>query len=106
MDFEIIWSRFSESQLDEIFDYYLNVAGLKIATKIITEIIISTDILRSEPELGQIDLMLEDKIIRYRYLVQGNHKIIYSVDKENNFIKIADVFDTRQNPTKIKREKN
>jgi len=30
-------------------------------------------------------------------------QIIYSVDQENIFIKIADVFDTRQNPIKIHR---
>lgn len=84
----------------KFFEYYLNVAGSKIATKIITQIIISADILKNDPELGQVELMLENKTIRYRYIVQGNYKIIYSVDKENNFIQIADVFDTRQNPTK------
>lgn len=105
MNFEVIWSRFSENQLDEIFDYYQNVANTKVATKIIRQIILSTDVLKTEPESGQIELMLENKVIRYRYLVNGNYKIIYSVDKENQHIKIADVFDVRQNPIKIKREK-
>jgi mRNA-degrading endonuclease RelE of RelBE toxin-antitoxin system len=41
----------------------------------------------------------------YRYIVCGNYKIIYSVDIEEQLIKIADVFDTRQNPIKIKRNK-
>ena len=34
-----------------------------------------------------------------------NYKIIYSVDIELKLIKVADVFDTRQNPIKIKRNK-
>lgn len=41
----------------------------------------------------------------YRYLVCDNYKISYSVDVELKLIKIADVFDTRQNPVKMKRTK-
>ena len=40
-----------------------------------------------------------------KYLVFKNYKLIYSADTENGFIKIADIFDTRQNPTKLQRTK-
>lgn len=51
----------------------------------------------------QIEDLLIDRKDGYRYIVCGNYKIIYSVDIELKLIKIADVFDTRQNPIKIKR---
>lgn len=66
----------------------------------------------SEPEklikasfIGQEEELLKQRKIGYRYLVFKNYKLIYSVDTENGFIKIADVFDTRQNPPKLKRIK-
>lgn len=53
----------------------------------------------------QIEDLLIDREDDYRYIVCDNYKIIYSVDIELQLIKIADVFDTRQNPITIKRNK-
>ena len=53
----------------------------------------------------QIEDLLVDRDHIYRYIVCDNYKIIYSVNIELKLIKIADVFDTRQNPIKIKRIK-
>tara|TARA_R110002020_G_scaffold47905_5_gene136870 strand:- start:7625 stop:7810 length:186 start_codon:yes stop_codon:yes gene_type:complete len=57
------------------------------------------------PQIGQEEELPIQREILYRYLVYKNYKLIYSVDTENGFIKIADVFDTRQNPPKLKRTK-
>ncbi len=57
------------------------------------------------PYSGQEEELLKDRKIQYRYLVFKSYKLIYSVDEENGFIKIADVFDTRQNPPEMKRTK-
>lgn len=35
MNFEIIWSDFAESQLDQIFEYYIENASLKIAKNLL-----------------------------------------------------------------------
>ena len=40
----------------------------------------------------------------YRYILSGNYKIIYKV--EDSYIIITDVFDARQNPSKMIGEKN
>jgi plasmid stabilization system protein ParE len=61
--------------------------------------------LLQSPLMGQEEELLKQREIDYRYLIFKNYKLIYSVDTENGFIKIADVFDTRQNPPKIKRTK-
>lgn len=39
MNFKILWSDFSETQLDEIFEYYEKKASISVATKIVTGII-------------------------------------------------------------------
>ena len=57
------------------------------------------------PLIGQKEDLLQHKQIEYRYFVFKNYKLIYTVDNENDFIKISDVFDTRQNPPKLKRNK-
>lgn len=105
MPLKIIWSEFAESQLDEIYEYYEKTASPKIAKKLIKEIIDEPQKLIKSPQIGQVEELLKDREIQYRYLCFKNYKLIYSVDKKNGFIKIADVFDTRQNPPKLKRTK-
>lgn len=103
MNYEVVWSKFSEEILDEIFNYYEEVAGERIANKIALGIVISTKILINNPYIGSTEPLLANRAIAYRYIVTGNYKIIYSVDNEENLIKIYDVFDTRQNPSKMNR---
>lgn len=105
MIYKIIWSRYAESQLDEIFEYYKKEANPKVAKKLLKDLINESKKLIITPEIGQEEELLKHREIHYRYFLFKNYKLIYSVDKENGFIKIADVFDTRQNPPKIKRTK-
>ncbi|TXD81677.1 type II toxin-antitoxin system RelE/ParE family toxin [Subsaximicrobium wynnwilliamsii] len=102
MAFKIIWSEFAEIQLDEIYEYYEKKASSKIAAKLVKGIISAPGKLITSPYIGQAEDLLKERKIQYRYLVFKNYKLIYAVDKENGFIKIADVFDTRQNPPKMK----
>ena len=77
----------------------------RIAKKLVKEIINEPKKLIKTPHIGQVEELLKQRKIEYRYLVFKNYKLIYSVDMEKGFIKIADVFDTRQNPPKLKRTK-
>lgn len=105
MNYQIIWSNFSELQLDSIFDYYTTKASKRTALKIIQKIITEVNILEKNPFAGQIEELLLERKTVYRYIVVSNYKVIYQVDETDKVIKIADVFDTRQNPVKITREK-
>ena len=105
MRYKIIWSAFSEKQIDNIFDYYVKNASLAVGKKVIKSIVSATNILAANPKTGTIETLLKNRKTEYRYLVTSNYKLIYSVDETNRFVKISDVFDTRQNPIKIKREK-
>lgn len=100
---EIIWSEFAEKQLDGIFQYYNQNAGTRIAKKLIRSLLNEPKKLIKSPYIGQIENLLQKRDNTYRFLIFKNYKIIYSVDHEKGFIKVADVFDTRQNPEKIER---
>lgn len=105
MKLKIVWSEFAENELDKIFEYYNQKAGSRIAKKIIKEIISEPNKLLKNTFISQIEDLLIDRETKYRYLTCNNYKIIYSINEEKNLIQISDVFDTRQNPVKIKRTK-
>lgn len=100
---KIIWSDFAERQLDEIYEYYSLKVSTETAQNIISRIVLAMDVLITHPTIGQAEELLADRQILYRYLIQDNYKIIYSIN--NDEIRISDVFDVRQSPKKIKRKK-
>ncbi len=101
MPFRLIWSSFSEEQLFKIHDFYSEEANEEVALKIINGIIEAAERLRFNPKLGPIEGMLAELPTSYRYTLYKNFKIIYSVEKELLQIRVADVFDCRQSPSKI-----
>ena len=103
MKFTVIWSEFAETQLDEIFEYYATNISENTAQKIAISILNQTEKLSESPFIGQEEELLLNRKQSYRYLIYTNYKIIYTVDLSNNFVKISDIFDSRQNPIKIKR---
>lgn len=105
MYYNIVWSEWAEIQLDNIYDYYLEEAGINIATQLIEDLILSPENLRKNPYICQDELLLSHRNINYKYLIHKNYKIIFAIDELTKTIKITDVFDTRQNPTKIKRNR-
>lgn len=105
MKLKIVWSQFAENEIDKIYNYYLQRAGIRVAKKIIEEILSEPNKLLSNTFSAQIEDLLIDRENKYHYLVCNNYKIIYCIDEEKKLIQISDVFDTRQNPVKIKRTK-
>lgn len=104
MKYTVIWSEFSEKLIDEIFDYYeKKTKSYNVAKSIIEKILFAPNILLNNPKLGQIETLLKDRNIEYRYIVVSNYKLIYYIDELSKTINIADVFDTRQNPIKLRR---
>ncbi len=100
MEIRIKWSDLSERHLKGIFDFYSFEASPEIAKKIINGIIKRVSILETNPLAGQREELLSDYPEDFRYLVEGNYKIIYW--EKEKIITIASVFDSRQNPGKIK----
>ncbi|MBA5791697.1 type II toxin-antitoxin system RelE/ParE family toxin [Flavobacterium sp. xlx-214] len=85
MGLEILWSKFAEDKLQDIFYYYKYKVSLKTARKIINETVDKTIDLDKNPKIGQIEELLAERPQEFRYLVTGNYKIIYYIN-----------FDTRR----------
>jgi plasmid stabilization system protein ParE len=96
---KIIWSKTALLQLKDIY-YIYSIDNTKKTAKLLSRNIVNrTNILRKFPEIGpKQDFDFETDIV-YRYLVEGNYKIIYHLFE--NHIKIPVVFDTRQEPEKL-----
>lgn len=105
MALKVFWTDFAKQELKNIFDYYKKEVSLKIASQIVLQIAESTLVLTSNPEIGQVEILLKNRPQKFRYIITTNYKIIYWVNKIENRIEISDVFDTRQNPVKIDKTK-
>jgi mRNA-degrading endonuclease RelE of RelBE toxin-antitoxin system len=55
--------------------------------------------------MGVLENLLKDRSQNFRYILSSNYKIIYWINKEKNRIEVIDVFDTRQNPEGIYRNR-
>jgi plasmid stabilization system protein ParE len=98
---EVYWTAQAKSDLKYIFEWFKeNVKPVEIATKIRNSIVAkSKDI--HYVEQYQVDEFLGEP---FRKMIEGNYKIIYEVVNPKK-IKIVIIFDTRQNPIKLKRKK-
>jgi len=106
MELKIYWTNFSKQELKTIFDYYKEKAGLSIAKNLALGITKEVNKLKNQPTIGQEEELLENDSRDFRYLLYNSHyKIINWVHSEKNRVEIFDVFDTRQNPINIKRNK-
>lgn len=106
MKLELIWSEFAENQLDDIYEYYCDNVNMNVAQNIIESLLNEPKKLITNPYIGQLEDLLKERGTSYRYIIFKSYKIIYSVDQKNGYIKIADVFDTRQYPEKMGRAKD
>lgn len=100
MEMKVDWTIYATKKVEEIFNYYLEKVNFRTAQNITQAIIKKTEDLEKNPFLGPPEDLLQNFKKDFRYLVSGNYKIIYLV--KSNSIDIVNVFDTRQNPTKIK----
>lgn len=86
-------------RLKHIYQYYKTVASPKIAAKIKQAVIAKALSLQKHPLKGQLEPNLKDFNQEHRYLVADHIKIIYRIYKD--IIYITDIFDTRQDPSKM-----
>lgn len=103
MELEIYWTDFSKKALKDIFDYYKVKASLKVAKTLALGITNEASKLKKQPTIGQVESFINDSE-DFRYLVFKNYKIIYHINIKKKRVEILDVFDTRQNPIKLKQK--
>lgn len=103
MELKLFWTDFSQKELEKIYEFYREKAGIRIAKKLVDGIYNESLKLKKQPKIGQVEDLLERRKETFRYLVYKNYKIIYWINDKENRVEINDVFDTRQNPIKIER---
>jgi len=97
---KIFITDYAKQQLKSIYEYHKNNVNLDTAKKISVSILSQLKYLAKNPLMFQIEENLAELNLSHRRLIIGNYKIIYRI--EDDIVYITDIFDTRQNPTKIK----
>jgi toxin ParE1/3/4 len=96
---EVVWSENAESQIKLISELY-KFESKKTSTKnLAKKIISSTLILKKFPEISTLQEVYPTRNTDYRYILSGHYNLIYFIS--NQFIVIATIFDTRQDPEKL-----
>jgi toxin ParE1/3/4 len=102
MSIKVIWTAQARADLKNIFDFvYKQSQTLTIPRKLVKKVVEKSKLLAKGNLQGTALQGIENAPKEYRYLVQGNYIIIYS-NPETNLIYIHTVFDTRQDPEKLK----
>lgn len=97
----VLWDKEAREQLKGIYNFYREIAGVRIAERIRKEIRYSAQKLGHFPYLGPIiEYDNQQNSDTYRSLVANkNFKIIYQI--ENKQVYIAAIWDVRQDPSGI-----
>lgn len=97
---KLVYTDKAIESLQEVLEFLSPKVNLEKLTQIRDEILDKADTLMKHPYLGQEEEYLEHLQMGHRRLVQSHYKIIYRI--EGNTIYITDIFDSRQDPAKMK----
>jgi plasmid stabilization system protein ParE len=90
-----IFTKFAESDLIEILDYFID-KNPEYISKLVARIDIRLEELSQYPEKGRIVPELEKKSITdYRELIEGNYRIIYHI--KDTDVLVLSIIDGRRN---------
>jgi toxin ParE1/3/4 len=96
---KLVITQSARLRLKDIHDYYRENVSIAIANKIKAGIIEHLKSIQLYPLAGQEEECLNELGLGHRRMVKGNYKIIYRV--LDDVIYVTDVFDSRQDPSKI-----
>ena len=96
---EVIWSRAALKDLKNVHNFIAENSE-RYAVEITNNIYSRSEQLSKFPYSGPVQNFRKKRRKEYRYLVEWNCKIIYSVEKDTVIIEA--VFDTRQKPSKLR----
>jgi len=101
MGIRVFWTETALNNLEDIFEYYKYKASIKVVRDLVKGIVKTTIQIQNSPTIGKREVLLANRQFEYRFIVNKNYKIIYWID--DYYVKIAAVFDCRQNPDKIEK---
>lgn len=98
---QVIWSDEALNDLEVIYDFLADKSQ-PAAQRIVESILSRSHQLASFPKSGAKQEMMKAAGKGYRYLVEGNYKVIYSYQPEKSVIHVEVIFDTRHDPEKLR----
>lgn len=100
-DYTVVWSDKAYNSLRKVHDY-LQQNSPEGAKKVVLELVRFSQSLEDLPRRNPVEPDLASAPVEYRFLVKWNFKIIYTILEEEKMVLVVLVFDTRQNPKKLK----
>ncbi|SRR5690554_1734826 len=97
---KIYFTEQSLVSLHESLEFISDQISAEKLQQIRNQILNATDILLKNPKLGQPEEYLTHLNLGHRRIIEGHYKIIYRAKGQS--IYVTDIFDTRQDPKKIK----
>jgi plasmid stabilization system protein ParE len=97
---KLVYTEQAITSLQECLDFFPPEVTPEKVNEIRDRILAKADKLLESPYIGQQEEYLEHLGQSHRRIIEGNYKVIYKVEGET--IIITDIFDTRQDPAKMK----
>lgn len=97
---KLVYTEQAIASLQECMDFFPPEVPSEKVNEIRDRILAKADKLLVNPYIGQYEEYLEHMGQSHRRVIEGNYKIIYKV--EGDAIFITDIFDSRQDPAKMK----
>lgn len=96
---KVVISKTAEKKLNKLFDYLIENWSLKVKSEFVNKLDRIIDIIQKQPE--SFPESSKEKGLR-KCVITRQTTIYYRFDEKQ--IKLVTVFDTRQNPKKLKKE--
>ncbi len=97
---KLIYTEQALFSLEEALNFIAPKVSNKKLDEIKNNILDAADTLILQPQQGQMEPLLEHLGLEHRRLIVSHYKIIYRVIEK--YIYITDIFDSRQDPEKMK----
>jgi len=97
---KLVYTEQALISLEEVLEFIAPKISYEKLIEIRDKILDASETLLEQPLAGQKEYLLEHLQLGHRRIVEGHYKIIYKVVGE--YIYITDIFDSRQDPAKMK----
>lgn len=98
---KVIWSEQTRDELRYTSDYILKEYGKKSRQGFMQEVLHIASLLETNPNIGPIELLLEEAPVVYRSTVINRlNKLVYYI--HNDCVEIVALWDTRREPKSLR----
>lgn len=79
------------------------LVGPDRADALIGRIVAKSEYLEKFPEMGAIHHDVSSQYVKFRYLLEGHYRIVYTFDAAKSLVSIWGVEDTRRDPDRLRK---